>query len=117
VQLRFFDKATNWISQRDFLLGDSSHDSAMNRYKTVTVTGLHAPLHAEVADIRFNINGYRSPYPWSSGTARFDDFSVKVTTISPLIEIGVPAAALLGITITAAFLLHSRRKNKLQPNS
>jgi hypothetical protein len=87
----------------------------MNRYKTVTVTGLHAPLHAEVADIRFNINGYRSPYPWSSGTARFDDFSVKVTTISPLVEIGIPAAALLGIAITAAFLLHSRRKRR-QPN-
>ena len=117
VQLRFFDKATNWISQRDFVLGDSSHDSAMSRYKTVTVSDLHAPPGAQVADVRFNINGYRSPYRWSSGTARFDDFSVKVTTISPLIEIGVPAAALLGITITAAFLLHSRRKNKMQPDS
>jgi hypothetical protein len=115
VQLRFFDQATNWISERDFPLGDSSHDSAMSRYKTVSVGDIRAPRRAQVADVHVNINF--QGYHWSSGTGRFDDFSVKVTTHSLLLEVIVLAVVLLGITITAAFLLHSRRKNKMQPNS
>jgi hypothetical protein len=78
VQLRFFDKATNYLGQRDYLLGSKSDDSAMTSYKTNIARGIHAPLKAQVADIcvNINVNGDR----WSSGTGRFDDFSV--TTVS-----------------------------------
>jgi hypothetical protein len=46
VQFRFFNRATNWIIERDFELGDSSHDSAMSHYKTVTIGGILAPHNA-----------------------------------------------------------------------
>ena len=110
VQLRFFDRATNWISERDFVLGDRSHDSAMGRYKTITVGDIRAPSRAQVADVHVNINF--QGYHWSSGAARFDDFSVKVKTRSLVPEVIVLAAALLGIGTTTAFLWHSRRKQQ-----
>lgn len=110
VQLRFFDKATNWISERDFVLGDSSHDSAMSRYKAVTVGDIRAPRRAQVADVHVNINF--QGYHWSSGTGRFDDFSVKVTTHSLLLEVGIPVAAILGIVIATLFLSRSGRKQR-----
>jgi hypothetical protein len=78
VQLCFFDKTTNFVGQKEFWLGSKSGDWAMTSYKTVTTGNIQAPLKAQVADVRVSINlpGDR----WSSGTGRFDDFSV--TTVS-----------------------------------
>jgi hypothetical protein len=108
VQFRFFDHATNFLGQKEFWLGSKSQDSAMNSYKTITVDGIHAPRRAEVADIRASINLYGDR--WSSGTGRLDDFSVTTTKRSLLLEVVIPAVALLGITVAAALLLHFRRK-------
>ena len=101
VQLRFFNQATNPITERDFLLGDSSHDSAMSRYKTVTVSDIYTPEHATVADINVTANFYGRH--WSSGDAHFDDFSVTTTKFLWLPIILISATALL--VLAAAVVL------------
>ena len=40
IQLRFFDQNTNFIGQKLFWVGTSSHDSAMTGYKTVATDGI-----------------------------------------------------------------------------
>ncbi len=105
VQLRFFDRTTNWLREKDFVLGDSSHDSAMLRYKTVTAGGIYAPSRAKLADINVFVNAFGRK--WSSGEARFDDFSVTTTT-----NYWLPcilATALLGIMGTVMLVSHFRQ--------
>lgn len=110
VQLRFFNRATNWIKESDFQLGDSSHDSAMGHYKTVTVGGILAPHNATLADINVTANFYGRH--WSSGDARFDDFSVTTTKHfgSPAALISATVLVILGV---AALSVYSRSRRPL----
>ena len=77
VQVRFFDQATNWISDRDFPVGAITHDSFMSHYKTVTVGDIRAPQRAQMADVHINTDW--KGFHWSSGNARFDN--IFVTTV------------------------------------
>ncbi len=111
VQLRFFDKSTNYLGQRDYLLGSKSDDSAMTSYKTNTARGILAPSKAQVADIcvNINVNGDR----WSSGTGRFDDFSVTTVPgwgwVKPLVITGLG----LGLgTALVALVMRMRRARR-----
>ena len=108
VQLRFFDKTTNYLGQRDYLLGSKSDDSAMTSYKTNTARGIVAPLKAQVADICVSINSYGSR--WSSGTGRFDDFSVTTAPRSLLFKAGVGAAILLAVGALTVLLIQLWRR-------
>src|SRR5581483_565311 len=51
VQLRFYDKSTNFLTQKEFLLGSASQDSQMTAYKKMVVMGIHAPKRAQLADV------------------------------------------------------------------
>ena len=109
VQLRFFTQSTNWLREKDFVLGDSSHDSAMSYYKTVAVSGIYAPYRARLADINVFVNAFGRH--WSSGDARFDNFSVATTTHSWLPCI--LAVALLGMMGTVMLLFYFREKSNM----
>jgi serine/threonine protein kinase len=104
VKLRFFDHATNFISEKNFWIGSRSRDSAMTRYKTMTLGDIHAPRRAEVADVIASVNSYGDH--WSSGTARFDNFSVTVANHSSLFKAGVVAGAMIGICALILLLVH-----------
>ena len=92
VFFRFFDETgTNFLGQHSIALGSSSGDSEMTGYKTVTLTGLRAlknatgvrlpkGARATTADVWVTCNIFE---PWTSGDARFDDFSVT-TVPAPL---------------------------------
>ncbi|MGB7745977.1 MAG: hypothetical protein WBN75_01650 [Verrucomicrobiia bacterium] len=101
VQLRFFDKATNFLGQREYWLGSKSQDSAMTSYKTVTTGNIHAPPKAQVADIRVSVNLYGDR--WSSGTGRFDDFSV--TTLPGRRWVRLLVITGLGLGLGTAFVV------------
>jgi hypothetical protein len=85
VFFRFFDETgTNFLGQHYIPLGSSSGDSEMTSYKTATfanlravknATGIQLPIGARAvtADIWVTCNIFS---PWTSGDARFDDFSV-----------------------------------------
>ena len=85
VFFRFFDETgTNFLGQHYIPLGSSSGDSEMKEYKTMTLpdlravknaTGIRFPKGARTvtADIWVTCNIFG---PWTSGDARFDDFSV-----------------------------------------
>lgn len=85
MALRFFDETgTNFLGQIPISLGSSSGDSEMTGYKTATfadlravknATGIRFPKGARTvtADIWVTCNIFS---PWTSGDARFDDFSV-----------------------------------------
>jgi len=109
VQLRFFDHATNYLSGKNFWLGTRSRDSAMTRYKTITVAGLRAPPRAEVADITASINSYHER--WSSGIGRFDDFAVTTPRHSWLFRTGVAGADLIGIGALILLLVRFWRRS------
>jgi hypothetical protein len=95
VQLRFFDHGTNYLSGKSFWLGARSGDSAMTRYKTITVGGILAPRRAEVADVTTSINDYGEH--WSSGTGRVDSFSVTIANHSSLFKAGAVAGVMISI--------------------
>ena len=103
VQLCFFDKTTNFLGQRDFLLGSKSDDSAMTSYKTITARGIQAPLRAQVADVRVSINlpGDR----WSSGTGRFDDFSVTTVRGWSWAKLLVITALAMGLMVLLTWII------------
>jgi hypothetical protein len=110
VQLRFYDKATNFIGQKEFLLGSSSHDSEMITFKKMAVNNLNAPHRAQVADVTFSANFYDVDH-WTSGTGKFNDFSV--TTVSPFPFFQTIGAAVILIAIaglTAWFVRHRSRE-------
>lgn len=85
VFFRFFDETgTNFLGQHYIPLGAASSDSEMTGYKTATFTNLRAVKNATgirlpkgarsaTADIWITCNIFS---PWTSGDARFDDFSV-----------------------------------------
>lgn len=106
VQLRFYNRATNWISERDFLLGDNSHDSAMSHYKTFTVDSIPTPHAASLADINVSANVFGRH--WILGDARFDDFSLTTTTYSALPV--VLAVALFGVVSAVVYGFCFRQK-------
>lgn len=111
VQLRFYDKANNFIGQNEYLVGSGSNDSEMTRYKKLTYTGIRAPRRAQGADVTFSANFYDVDR-WSSGTARFDDFSVTTTSPFPLFRISVVLAILLLIGGLTARLMRYRNSRK-----
>ncbi len=79
VQLRFFDQNSNFIDQKIFWLGTSSHDSAMTSYKTISSNGIVPPDAARLCDVTLSANLYDDH--WSSGAGRFDN--IFVTTEAP----------------------------------
>jgi uncharacterized protein (TIGR03435 family) len=104
VQLRFYDKATNFLGQKEFWLGSNSHDSEMAGYKKMAASGIHAPSKAQVADVTFSANFYDDDH-WTSGTGRFDDLSVMTVPRFPFFKVVVGSAALLIIgSLTALFM-------------
>ncbi len=80
VQLRFYDQNKNFMEQKEFWVGTSSHDSGMSSYKTITNEDILPPAGARAADVTMTANLYEGDR-WSSGTARFDN--VFVTIQSP----------------------------------
>ncbi len=111
VQLRFFDKTTNFVGQKEFWLGSKSGDSAMTGYKTVIARGIHAPPRAQVADVRVSVNLYGDR--WSSGTGRFDDFSVTTVPgwrwVKLLVITGLGFGLGTALVVLAMWMLRTRR--------
>jgi hypothetical protein len=100
VYLRFFDATgTNYLSARTIRIGSSTGDSNMTSYKSVTLTNIHAQQGAKTADIWITANIFEK---WTSGTARFDDFSV--TTALPQHPMRMSVKILLGLGIVLAIL-------------
>jgi hypothetical protein len=65
-------------------------------------------LKAQVADICVSINSYGSR--WSSGTGRFDDFSVTPVPHSLLFKAGVGTAVLFGVGALTVLLIQLWRR-------
>jgi len=110
VELRFFDATgTNFLDEKKILVGSDTGDSNMTRYKSVTITNIHAPKRAQTADISFNANLFE---PWASGTGRFDDFSVTVQkrSLTMLVVVTGLTALLIVIGIGAARWLNRARR-------
>jgi len=80
VQLRFYDKATNIIGQKDFWVGSKTHDSAMVNYKTISTDDIVPPPGSWLADIVVSANLYAEDR-WSSGTGRFDNVLVTIPNV------------------------------------
>lgn len=101
VQLRFFDvTGTNFLGERNILVGSKTGDSKMSGYKKVTIRNIFAPVKAQTADIRFNANLFE---PWASGTGRFDDFSV--TTIPGWRWVKLLVITVLGLGLGTALVV------------
>jgi MYXO-CTERM domain-containing protein len=103
VQLRFFQTNAGgvFLGENNIVVGANTNDSGMTGYKTITATGITVPANAHSADIRFSANIFE---PWSSGTGRFDDFSVS-TAPEPT------ATAALGM-LGAGLLARARRRGR-----
>jgi hypothetical protein len=124
VFFRFFDETgTNFLGQHYIPLGSSSGDSEMTGYKTATFTGLRAVKNATgirlpkgartvTADIWVTCNIFG---PWSSGDARFDDFSV--TTLPSPFWISrhwlISLTALLIIVVLPTLTIWAIRKRRM----
>ena len=81
VQLRFYDKTTNFIGQKEFWVGSKTQDSAMANYKTISTNGIIPPPGSWLADIVLSANLYAEDR-WSSGIARFDNVLVTIPNAS-----------------------------------
>ncbi|MDR3460431.1 MAG: TIGR03435 family protein [Verrucomicrobiae bacterium] len=106
VQFRFYDKATNFLDQKEFWVGSQSHDSAMTGYKTITTSGILSPPGAQNADITLSANLYEGDN-WSSGTGRFDNIFVTIArpfTWMKLVVGGVALVGVAGLTVLAMSL-------------
>lgn len=124
VFFRFFDETgTNFLGQHYIPLGSSSGDSEMTGYKTATfanlravknATGIRLPKGARTvtADIWVTCNIFG---PWTSGDARFDDFSV--TTLPPPFWISrhwlISLTALLIIAVFPPLTIWAIRKRRM----
>jgi len=111
VQLRFWDAAgTNFMGERDVRLGAWTGDSAMTRYRTLTVGGIMAPPNARTIDIAIYANP-TSEEPWASGTGRFANISVTTTNHSLLLNtvVGAFVVATIGALIMLMVLFWRRR--------
>jgi hypothetical protein len=99
VYLRFFDATgTHYLNERSISIGSSSGDSNMTHYKRVTLTNIHAQQGAKTADIWVTANIFK---PWTSGTARFDDFSVATVPREHPMRMSVKILLGLGIVLAA----------------
>ena len=118
VQFRFYDKATNFLDQKEFWVGSQSHDSAMTSYKTITTSGILAPAGAQMSDVTMSANYYDGDN-WSSGAGRFD--SIFVTTLRPFAWFKAVAgvavlSGLAGLTALAIFFGRRRAaRNRMVP--
>ncbi|HTV39150.1 MAG TPA: hypothetical protein VMF08_01135 [Candidatus Sulfotelmatobacter sp.] len=84
----------------------------MSAYKTVTLPGLRRHKNTKgarpvMADIWVTCNIF---HPWSSGDARFDDFSVTTMKPSRLPAILISATVLLILVVVVALSVHSRSR-------
>jgi len=106
LQLRFWDSAgTNFMGARDIRVGAWTGDSAMTRYRTLTVNGILVPPNARTID--FAIYANMNPNePWVSGTGRFANIFVTTTTHSLLFRICASAAALIGLCALILLLVY-----------
>jgi len=108
VELRFFDESgTNFLAENMTPVGSASGDSNMIRYKQVTLTNIRAPKKAGTADIWITANIFQH---WTSGIARFDDFSV--TTVAKrnwIVPVVVAGLIVLMILAGMAAVKWSRR--------
>jgi tRNA A-37 threonylcarbamoyl transferase component Bud32 len=103
VQLRFWDSAgTNFMGERNIRMGAWTGDSAMSRYRTLTVSGIMAPPNARTIDIAIyaNINANE---PWVSGAGRFANISV--TTAAHTLLLNEVVGAVVFATIGALIIL------------
>jgi len=108
VMLRFWDSTgTNYVGGRTVQVGARTGDSAMTSYRTLTMNGIMAPRKARMADVTFSAS---FDEPWTSGTARFDDFSVTTEPRSLLFKMGVGAAVLLGVGALTVLLIQLWRR-------
>jgi hypothetical protein len=110
VHFRFFGKdEDNFLGEEVILVGSSTHDSEMTRYKTMTVNNIVAADEAVQADIWIVANIFR---PWTSGYAQFDDFSVTVASpSSPGIFVGIGIfAAPATFLIWTLYVRHRRKR-------
>jgi hypothetical protein len=107
VQLRFYSKATNFISQKEFWLGSSSHDSEMTSYKKMVVGDFRVPKKAQAADVTISANYYDNDR-WTSGTGRFADFSVTTASRFPLLKVIIGSVMLSIIAALSVFFIHNR---------
>jgi len=111
VQLRFWDAAgTNFMGERNIRVGAWTGDSAMTRYRTLTVGGIMAPPNARTIDIAIYANP-TSEEPWASGTGRFANISVTTTNHSLLLNtvVGAFVVATIGALIMLMVLFWRRR--------
>lgn len=110
VQLRLWDSTgTNYVGGRVFQVGSHTGDSAMSDYRTLTMNGIMVPRKARQADIAIIAN---IDEPWTSGTGRFDDFSVTTVPRSLRFKAGVIATVTIGIcalTVLSLCFWHRRR--------
>jgi uncharacterized protein (TIGR03435 family) len=110
VQFRFYDKATNYLDQKEFWVGSQSHDSAMTSYKTITTSGILAPPGAQMSDVAMSANFYDGDN-WSSGTGRFDN--IFVTTLRPFawLKVVTWVMVLAGVAGLTALAIHFGRRS------
>ena len=104
IQLRFFDHATNFLAQKVFFVGSSTHDSVMTGYKTITADDLLAPAGSRLSDITLEANQYDDN--WSSGAGRFDNLlvTIKKTPASPSKLVGLAVLSGFAILLLLIFL-------------
>lgn len=75
VHLRFLDESGHEvIEEKKVELSSAVNHLNMMRYETVSLKNIRAPKDAWKADIRITVNF--PGQPWTSGLARFDDFSL-----------------------------------------
>ena len=106
IHLRFYDSATNWLATRVYALGTHTSDSAMSSYRTLAINGITPPPLARLADITIIAN---VDAPWTSGTAKFDDFALTTVPGPPIPAWAIGLAALLIAGGVTALLVRSRR--------
>jgi len=124
MALRFFDETgTNFLGQIPISLGSRSDESEMTDYKTMTLTNLRAVKNATgirfpkgartaTADIWVTCNIFS---PWTSGDARFDDFSVTTLPAPPWVRrhwlISLTALVIIVVLPTLTiWVIRTRRK-------
>ena len=111
IQLRFWDATgTNFTGERDILVGAHTGDSAMTRYRTLTIDGIMAPQNARMIDIAIYANTTPDE-PWVSGTGRFDNMSLTTTVHSLLFRASISAAAVIGLCALIVLLVHFWRRS------
>jgi serine/threonine protein kinase len=116
VQLRFCratfwdDAGTNFVGERNVRVGAWTGDSAMARYRTVTVSGIMVPPAARTIDISIYAN-MNPDEPWVSGTGRFDNFSVTTAAHSLPFRFWVSTAAVAGLWVLMVLLVHFWRRS------